>query len=496
MAVVTVEELAERQSEIKGRIAAIDTEYEGRPLPDAVREEWNELNEEFDRNESLKAEMIRRRERVEELAGREETQEREDRAEKRETKDRTAFSRRLRTPDDPFDVAAYRGIARSVDDLPQLYRQGAEKVLERAQFPHLSTVRKLAAEGERSEAPNREDVQEHIEGLLDRHAQGGEVAERILITGSERYRRAFFKKATYQDINAEEAQVLARAASLTTTAGGFAVPYTLDPSIIPTSNYVVNPIRRVARVDTMVGNEWRGITSDGVVMAYAAEATETSDNAPALQQPTANAEKYQGFIPFSIEIGQDWGAFESEMGRLFADAKDELESAKFLVGTGHAANQPEGLLVGATAILATAGATLLAVGDLYGLEEALPPRYRPRASILANKKQFNRVRAFDTSGGSSLWVQLGQGLPASLLGYPNYEWSDMSSAITSGASIVTIGDFSYFLIADRIGLDVELIPHLFGGSNRFPTGQRGLYAWGRNTSKVLSWKAFRTLKVT
>jgi hypothetical protein len=36
-------------------------------------------------------------------------------------------------------------------------------------------------------------------------------------------------------------------------------------------------------------------------------------------------------------------------------------------------------------------------------------------------------------------------------------------------------DFSDFLIADRIGGTIELIPHLFGATNRYPVGQRGLY---------------------
>ena len=59
-----------------------------------------------------------------------------------------------------------------------------------------------------------------------------------------------------------------------------------------------------------------------------------------------------------------------------------------------------------------------------------------------------------------------------------------------------IGDFSHHLMLDRIGMSVELVPHLFGSSNRYPTGQRGLYAFWRSSSKVLAWQAFRTLKLT
>jgi hypothetical protein len=40
------------------------------------------------------------------------------------------------------------------------------------------------------------------------------------------------------------------------------------------------------------------------------------------------------------------------------------------------------------------------------------------------------------------------------------------------------GEWSGFTIVDRFGAHIELIPHLFGATNRFTTGQRGiLYIW-------------------
>ena len=55
-----------------------------------------------------------------------------------------------------------------------------------------------------------------------------------------------------------------------------------------------------------------------------------------------------------------------------------------------------------------------------------------------------------------------------------------------------LGDFSRFLIVERIGLQIELIPHLLG-ANRRPTEERGLYAYFRNRSKVIDAAAFRVL---
>jgi HK97 family phage major capsid protein len=58
------------------------------------------------------------------------------------------------------------------------------------------------------------------------------------------------------------------------------------------------------------------------------------------------------------------------------------------------------------------------------------------------------------------------------------------------------GDFRYYLIVDRIGMTVEIVPHLFGATNQRPIGARGLLAYWRNTGRVLSAAAFKTLVTT
>jgi len=60
--------------------------------------------------------------------------------------------------------------------------------------------------------------------------------------------------------------------------------------------------------------------------------------------------------------------------------------------------------------------------------------------------------------------------------------------------IAIFGDFSNFLIVDKIGLTVELIPHMFDGSGD-PTGQRGLFAYWRNSAEVVVDSAFRVLTI-
>jgi HK97 family phage major capsid protein len=72
----------------------------------------------------------------------------------------------------------------------------------------------------------------------------------------------------------------------------------------------------------------------------------------------------------------------------------------------------------------------------------------------------------------------------------------MTSALTAASKIMIFGDFRYFLIVDRIGMQVELVPHIFGATNQRPIGARGILALWRNTSKVLSAAAFKTLVTT
>ena len=470
----SIEEIRTRLAEIGVRFQDITAEAGTEVLGDAQKSEWDTLLEERATLEERAAAYEARLQVVNEYANRGSNT---NRPQTDET--RVASGRGSRVPDDIYNVAEYRNLASSPEQHGQALRDGAMKAVEIATFAHPDA--------------KRQEQQEHIARLLDT-ADDDErsLARRVLTTSSPTYIRAFGKQLLGKGLTPDEQ----RALSLTTTAGGFAVPVTLDPTVILTSNGVVNPLRAISRIVTITGNTWEGISSAGITAAYAAEVTEAGDDAPTIDQPTANVEKAQAFVPFSIEIGEDWGSIQSELAMMFQDAKDTLESEKFLTGLGHGSHVPEGLLVGGTAYVNTAATATFAVGDVYKLEQALAPRWRPRASILANKATLNKIRQFDTSGGASLWVQLGDGTPSRLLDYPTYEYSDMSSTpATTGASTMVVGDFSNFLIVDRVGMSIELIPHLFAtGSNR-PSGSRGLYCYWRNTSQVLTQAAFKTLVV-
>jgi HK97 family phage major capsid protein len=276
----------------------------------------------------------------------------------------------------------------------------------------------------------------------------------------------------------------------TPSEGGFAVPATLDPTVLNTSDGRVNPIRQLASSVTITTDVWQGVSSEGVTASWDPELTEVSEDVPVLEQPEIRPQKLQLFTPFSVEVGADWSTLQQELGQLFTDAKDELEARAFVGGTGTV--EPQGLLVGGT--LGVTGGTSVAgtvlPGNYYRLQESLPPRFQPKAAFLSSNTQENYAfRAVaEASTTEPKFVAPDR---QSILGKPWYEVSHMTTSVAG--TTVAYGDIaSAYRVVDRIGLTVELVPHLFGASRR-PTGQRGLYAYARVGGGVINENAVRRL---
>jgi HK97 family phage major capsid protein len=282
----------------------------------------------------------------------------------------------------------------------------------------------------------------------------------------------------------------------TGSEGGFAVPISLDPTVMASGDGTVNPWRAIARVITIVGsNTWKGVSSDGVEAAYEAELTEVADDAPVLAQPSITAEKAQAFCSYSIEVEQDWGGLRDELLLMLSDARERKEAEKFLAGAGHASNEPEGILtgVGAGSTVTTATSATLALDDVYACKQALPPRFQPRARWLLSPSIFDYIgRLVGLADPAEPAIVDDAG---NLLRRPVTEVPDMATAVAANAKVAIYGDLrAAFAIVDRVGASIELLPMMVG-TNRRPTGQRGLYFYWRNSSGVLVENAVRILKV-
>jgi HK97 family phage major capsid protein len=337
----------------------------------------------------------------------------------------------------------------------------------------------------------RERMHELLE-LDNMHAP--RIARHMLMTGSPEYHEQF--RDYVKSKGTMVGQALRAAMSLSDSAGGYLVPFTLDPSIILTNAGVMDPLRSISTIKTITTDAWNGVTSAGVTAEWLGEGAEAADKSPTFGQPVITPKKAAAWVFGSYEVLADSG-FASELGRLLADAKSRLEAAAF--ATGNAAGQPIGVVaaVGAVtnSIVTSTTINAYAVADVYRVSDALRPRDAAQASWIGNKKIFSLTRQFDTSGGSAFWANLGMAVPNQLLGQNIYEASTMTGTVSTSAAVLLAGNFREFYIVDRVGMSVLYEPMVKStGSNR-PTGQAGWFAFWRVGSNVVDPDAFRLLKL-
>jgi hypothetical protein len=131
----------------------------------------------------------------------------------------------------PWDLSEVRTFARSKGEVAQELRARA-----------LSAIEKMAGANDL--------VRQAGTSIIERWDDAdSKIARMCLATSSPEYLRAWSKVATGRGnlLSADEQRALERAMSLTDSAGGYLVPFQLDPTVIITANGSLNQIRQIAR---------------------------------------------------------------------------------------------------------------------------------------------------------------------------------------------------------------------------------------------------------
>jgi HK97 family phage major capsid protein len=331
-------------------------------------------------------------------------------------------------------------------------------------------------------------------------------------TGDDKYARAFFKlladpakghmlwteeeRAAYQRVQGLKVEM--RGMTTGPGYGGEMLPLYLDPAILLTSEGSTNPLRQIARVVTTTSNAWQGVTSAGVSAEWKAEADEAADATPSLDEAKIPVYFGDAFVPYSYEVAQDALRHSEELARILIDAADQLQAEAFTTGSG--SGQPTGFVTaldGTSSEVSPATAETFAAADVYAVQNALPARFQSQARWVAGLSTINAIAQFETENGARVFPEVADGR---LLRRPLHECSNMAGAdeinpsATADNLILAYGDWQNFVIVDRIGSMIELIPQVFGTNGR-PTGQRGAFLWFRTGSDVVVPEAFRILNV-
>jgi HK97 family phage major capsid protein/HK97 family phage prohead protease len=397
----TLPELRSRVEEIGEELQRMDAEAGSGVLAETQQKSWDELKSE---REEIRSQIAAKEARLADL---------ETVARERESVNTTTTTRRTepatnfgfikgQTDEDIYDLSTIRNAFDNPAAATRELKDRARRSIERS-------VRDF----DQAEGQTVEDQQGNVESLLSRAVDPqGEIARRILVTGHPEYADAFWTKLRGRMTTRRQDEILERALGVATA--GYAMPYTLDPTVLLTSNGAVNPLRQISRVVQIAGQTWNGVNSAGVTASFDSEASEVSDDTPTLSQPTVSTLKAQAFVPFSIESEQ-WSDIRSELAKEIRDSKDILEATKFTLGTGTL--EPSGVIPFATNLATTAGTAAVALADLDTLTDSLVPRFQTGAALMANRKFFSKVRQLArTAGVTDNWPNVAPGTPGQING--------------------------------------------------------------------------------
>jgi HK97 family phage major capsid protein len=363
------------------------------------------------------------------------------------------------------------------------------------------------------EMPITDNDRARIDRLVRRDTRG-DLSEYVIAASRPAYETAFEKflvgrsalwtdaeRAAVAELEATRIRLESRAALSTANAnGGYMIPFFLDPTVIIENAGAVNPFRNVCRQVAIPTNVWHGVSSTGVTASFSAEAAEMTDNSPVFEQPTITPIRATAYVQASWEVAGDAsGGLAGEIARLFADAKNNLETTKFTSGSG--STEPVGIVTRLQSVTASRLASntngQLNATDIYSMVSNLPARAQNGAQWMMHWGIANVIRQFSgTALNSAMWVDhdwnivsLAAGTPSTLVGAPvnlnSAMLSSLSTATASSDDCIILGRWDAFTIVDRIGLEVIDIPVVWGPTRR-PTGERAWACWWRSGSDVTS----------
>lgn len=370
---------------------------------------------------------------------------------------------------------------------------------------------------ERSRNFVKDEHRSNLIDLIERSgSKGPAIARMALSTGSDAYVSAWSKYMSGRSLalNEEERAALAlgedqlsveeRAmTSGTGSSGGYFVPVFIDPTMIITGTGSINPMRRLANVKNIgpAFGGWYGATAAQVTAAWTAEGSAAPDNTPTVTQPNIPVYMAEAFVAVSFQGIEDIADIASDVAMLFSDARDNLEAIAQTTGNG--SSKPTGVSYAVGAVTAsrvsTATGGTLALADVFTVNDAVPARFRNSASLawISSNIVQSKIRqlAMAQNSGNSVWTDINGYTPGTLLGLQRYEASEMSASLTTGQDVLLCGDFSRYVIVDRVGFTTEFIPNLFDTTTGRPTAQRGWLAHWRTGGNVVDVNAFRQLRL-
>jgi HK97 family phage major capsid protein len=290
--------------------------------------------------------------------------------------------------------------------------------------------------------------------------------------GQAEYKKAFFDflRTGKIDLSNEKAAkyFAERKALVSDTTGQILIPEELESEIYRALPKI-NIIRKYATIRTITRDRIRRRSMTEVSMGWG----KLELGKEVVETDVVPSEDYQYVEDLEglARVGKDELAdtdvsLEALIVDSFSRAKAETEETAYISGTGHANEQPDGILNGTTVTrVTTAAADAIAVDDMLNLIYAVPAQYRRNGRILVPSTTELALRKLKSATEELyLWqpnVQAGQ--PATFAGYPLEAQEDIPAINSSAQCDVAIfGDIrAGYRILDRQGMTIQWLRELY-----------------------------------
>lgn len=319
------------------------------------------------------------------------------------------------------------------------------------------------------------------------------------VPGAKEYKSAFFGFMRTGDLVLDDVAQkynTERKALVSDATGQILIPEELESEIyreLPK----INIIRQLATVRTITRNRIRRRSLTEVTMGWGklelGGTPSETDVVPS--EDWQHVEDLEGLARIGKdELADSDVSIEAIILDSFSRAKSEAEETAYIVGTGHANRQPEGMLNGTVITrVKTAAHDAIATDDVLNLIYAVPAQYRRNGKLLFPSTTILALRKLkDAVSGQYMWQpSLQAGQPPSFAGYPVLAQEDIP-AIASAAEcdIAIFGDIKAgYRILDRQGMTIQRLLELWAIS-----GLIGILVSSRVTGGVIRPDALRVLQ--
>lgn len=258
-------------------------------------------------------------------------------------------------------------------------------------------------------------------------------------------------------------------------AGGFLVPeeFRVELLMVALEQAVVRPRARVipmggqsVKIPAILDTSHATSVFGGVQGSWVAEAGDVSTvREPTFRQTVLTSRKLTGYTRASNELIQDSAiSLEAIINDLFPQAIAYFEDDAFINGTG--AGQPLGI-INADALVSVAketgqAANTVVYENVVKMFSRMLPQSIGRAVWVINPNVFPQLAVMSLAvgtGGSAVWLaNAAGGPPATILGRP-VVFSEKCQTLGTAGDIYFV-DFGYYLIGDRMALQMASSPHV------------------------------------